>query len=83
MSWETWFQDVGASVINKAADAKWTQPYEVDKLRLRALGELGLYEEGQAGNVAAAPAGGLLGMSQGTTLLLIGGAVMLFLMSKD
>lgn len=80
MSWESWFQDVAGSVINKAADAKYTQPYEIDKLRIQALGDLGYYTEGQAGATSAPT--GVLGMSQGT-LLLVGGVILAVLMLRD
>ena len=69
--WEEWFQKVGAQVIGDASAAKFTQPYELQKLRLQALGDLGLYTEGQPQQVAPA---GLFGMSQGTVLLI--GAVL-------
>jgi hypothetical protein len=80
MSWESWFQDVAGSVIGKAADAKYTQPYEIDKLRIQALGDLGYYTEGQAGTKSAPV--GVLGMSQGTVLL-IGAVVLGVLMLRD
>lgn len=49
MEWENWFQNVAGSVIDKAATAKYVQPYEIDRLRLQALGDLGYYTEGQPG----------------------------------
>lgn len=83
MSWEQWFQDVSGSVINKAAEAKFVQPYEIDKLRIQALGELGLYAEGQPGTGAVQQRPGLFGLSQQATVLLIGGGLLAFLMMKD
>lgn len=83
MSWEQWFQDVSGSVINKAAEAKFVQPYEIDKLRIQALGELGLYQEGQPGAGSVVQRPGLFGMSQQMTLLLIGGGLLAFMMSRD
>lgn len=78
MNWETWFQDVAGSVINKAADAKFSQPYEIDRLRLQALGETGYYTEGQAMSKAV----GVAGISP--TVLLIGGAILVaVLVLKD
>lgn len=78
MNWETWFQDVAGSVINKAADAKFSQPYEIDRMRLQALGETGYYTEGQA----MAKGGAIGGISP--TVLLIGGAVLVaVLLLKD
>lgn len=81
MSWEQWFQDVGSSVINKAAEAKFVQPYEIDKLRLQALGELGIYSEGQPQQPARG--GGLFGLSEGGTLLLIGAGLVAVMMAGD
>lgn len=83
MAWESWFQDLSASVVNKAADAKFVQPYEIDKLRMQALGELGMYQEGQpgaGGQIVKKP--GLFGMSQEMTLLVLAGGVA-FLMTRD
>lgn len=75
--WEEWFQEVGKTVITQAADAKFKQPYEIERLRLEALGELGTYTEGQAQQPQAS------GINT-TTMLLIGGAVLLLVvMSKD
>lgn len=79
MDWGTWFQDVAGSVIDKAATAKYQQPYEIDRLRLQALGESGFYQEGQAGTVRPAQGLGI----QPSTLLLIGGAVVVFMLLKD
>lgn len=70
--WEEWFQNVAGSVIKDASQAQFQQPYELQKLRYQALGEMGLYTEGQP-QPAVAPA--LFGMSQGTVLLL-GAAVL-------
>lgn len=82
MSWEQWVQDVAGSVIDKAAEAKFTQPYEIDRLRLQALGDLGTYTEGQAGVKPAAQAGTIGGMNSGTVLLIVA-AVLAVLMLKD
>lgn len=80
MAWEDWFQDVAGSVVKSAADAKFTQPYEIQKLQLQALGQLGMYNEGKPQAVASP---GLLGMSQGATVLLIAGALLAVYMLKD
>lgn len=77
--WESWFQNVAGSVINKAADAQYSQDYELQRLRLQALGETGFYTEGQTGTVRTAKVAGI----SPTTLLLIGGAVVLFMFMKD
>ena len=77
--WEQWIQTVAGGVISVASAAKFTQPYEIDKLRLQALGSLGVYTEGQPQAVAPA---GLFGMSQGA-LLLIGVAVVAVFALRD
>ncbi len=78
MDWSTWVQDVGAGLIDKAAGAKYVQPYEIQKLQLEALGQAGYYNEGQAGTRAA------MGGMNTTMLLLIGGAVLVaVVMLKD
>ncbi len=46
-TWEEWAQNVGGNVINSAVSAKYQQPYDIQKLRLQALGEVGIYDEGQ------------------------------------
>lgn len=71
-SWEDWIQNVGGKVIGAAADAKYQQPYEVQRLRIEALGDAGYYAEGQAGTVRQSGAAGL-----SPTMLLLGGAVLL------
>lgn len=78
--WEEWVQNVAGSVIKDASQAKFTQPYELQKLRLTALGELGYYNEGQP---QPAVATGLFGMSQGAVLLLGLSLVVAFVAMKD
>lgn len=78
MDWSTWVQDVGSGLIDKAAGAKYVQPYEIQKLQLEALGQSGYYNEGQAGTRAAASSFNPM------MLLLIGGAVLVaVVMLKD
>jgi hypothetical protein len=79
-TWEEWIQDIGGKVIGSAAEAKYAQPYEIQRLRLEQLGQMGYYTEGQAGTLRAP--GTVAGMPAGT-LLLIGGAVLLFMFMKD
>lgn len=81
MDWFTWAQDVAGGVISKAADAKFVQPYEIEKLRLQALGDLGVYTEGQPGTRQPAQPAGLT--INPTTMLLIGGAVLAVMMLRD
>lgn len=73
MDWSDWLQDIGGSVIEKAAEARYVQPYEIQRLQLTALGSMGTYQEGQPG--VQQPAGFNLGRMGGA--LLIGGAVLL------
>lgn len=75
MAWEEWIQNVAGSVIKDASQAKFQQPYEVQKLRLQALGELGLYNEGVPQTVAQPT---MFGMSQGMVLLLGLGVLAVF-----
>lgn len=72
MEWSDWVQDVAGSVIKTAANAEYVQPYEVQKLRLQALGDLGIYTEGQ--QLPRQQANALGGISP--TVLLIGGVVL-------
>lgn len=78
-SWESWIQGVAGKVIGSAADAKYSQPYEIERLRLQALGDMGYYNEGQAGTIRP---GTIAGISTGT-LLLIGGIALVFVLMKD
>lgn len=78
MDWSTWVQEVGSGLIDKAAGAKYVQPYEIQKLQLEALGQTGYYNEGQPG-ARAQNAGGF----NPTMLLLIGAAVVAIAIMKD
>ncbi|MGE0350389.1 hypothetical protein [Hydrogenophaga sp.] len=80
MAWEDWFQDVAGSVVKSAADAKFTQPYEIQKLQLQALGSLGMYNEGKPQAVASTS---MFGMSQGMVLLIGLGVVVAVFALKD
>lgn len=72
--WGSWFQGVAGSVIQGAAAAQFQQPYEIDKLRLQALGQLGPYTEGQAN---------AMGGTNNSTLLLLGFGLVLVMLLKD
>lgn len=75
--WETWIQNVSAKVIGSASDAAYVQPYEIQKLRLTALGSTGAYyAEGQ-------PTHGAVGGIPPSMLLLGVVAVVAVLMLKD
>lgn len=75
----TWAQDVAGSVINKATDAAYVQPYELSRLRLQALGDDGYYTEGQRGATQAPKAG----FTVSPQLMLIGAAVLAVVLLKD
>lgn len=70
-SWESWFQNVAGGLIDKAGDAQYVRPYDIQEMRLQALGDLGLYSEGQAGAYRQQAAG----MTTGT-MLMIGGVIL-------
>lgn len=69
--WESWFQQIGGQVITAAADASYRQPYEIQRMRIQALGEQGYYTEGKPG-VMQAPTGI-------SPLMLMGGAALLLI----
>lgn len=79
MDWSTWLQGVGSNIIGAAADARFRQPYEIQRLQLEALGPGGYYTEGKP--MAQSPEA-LRGISP--TVLLIGGGLLLAVfMLKD
>lgn len=79
-SWETWFQNVASGVADKYASATWVQPFELQKMRIQALGETGYYQEGNPSGPAQN--GTIAGISPG--VLLLGGAALLaVLLLKD
>jgi hypothetical protein len=78
MDWSEWAQQVGGGLINRYADNRWVQPYEIQKMQLQALGQMGYYQEGQASiNV------GRNGLAISPGILLIGAMVMFVMMSRD
>lgn len=77
-SWVDWAQNVSGSLINKWGDSQFVQPYEVQKLQMQALGQLGYFNEGQAGLAV-----GRQGLQVSPGLLVIGGIVLLVVMMKD
>lgn len=72
-AWDTWIQGVGGNMIGKATAAAYSQPYEIQKMKIQALGTNGLYTEGKAGILK--PGAAVVGIP--TNLLLIGGAALL------
>lgn len=78
MDWQSAIQNWGTAFVNGYTNAKYVQPYEVQKLQLQALGQAGFYDEGKPGVYVPPPA------INSTTLLLIGAAVVGFMMlNKD
>lgn len=77
MAWEEWIQDVGKDVIGKWSEREYTQDYNLQAMRLQALGEMGLYTEGQAGTgvIQRANAGGIA-----PGLLIMGGVLIVGLL---
>lgn len=78
MDWGDWAQQVSGSLLNKYADSKLVQPYEIQKMQLQALGQLGMYQEGQASVTA-----GRQGLTISPTLLLIGAVAVIVIMTRD
>lgn len=78
MDWASWAQQIGGGLINRAADAKWVQPYEIQKAQLQALGQMGYYNEGQA-TISA----GRNGLQVSPGILMIGAVVVMVVMMRD
>lgn len=78
MEWGEWLQQQAGALVGAWADKEYRQPYELERLRLQAYGDIGYYEEGQPGVMrprqAAMPAG---------WLLLAGAALLVVLLVKD
>lgn len=79
MDWSEWIQNIGGNLIDKAATARFVQPYELQKLELEALGQGGYYREGQAGTSNDRAAG----QGINPTVLLIGGVLLAFVLLRD
>lgn len=71
--WGKWFQGITGNVVNLAAQHQFVTKPQIEAQRWAALGELGMYREGQP-----------MQQSQGVdpTILLIGAAVVAVLMIK-
>lgn len=67
--WGAWLQNVGGGLIGAWSQATYQQPYEIQKLKIQALGDKGYYLEGKPA-FAAAP-GGI------SPVVLIGGGLLL------
>lgn len=48
-SWDEWIQDVAGTVIKTKAQADYIAPYEIQRMRLQAYGDVGMYDEGYRG----------------------------------
>lgn len=77
MEWSDSIQTWAGNLLDKWGSAQYVQPYEVQKLQLQALGQTGYYLEGQPG--ARTATSGI----NGSTLLLIGAAVVAVMLLKD
>lgn len=73
--WGKWFRDLTGGVVNMAAQHQYVMKPQIEAQKWAALGELGMYREGQPGTVRQ---GGV-----DPTILLIGAAVVAVLMLKD
>lgn len=79
-SWEETIQGWGSKVIDGWTESTYRAPTEIRKMELEQLGALGTYTEGQPlVNVRPTP-GFAIG---GGTMLLIGAAVLAFVMLRD
>ena len=77
--WESWIQKVGTTLADGYVSANYTQPFELQKLRIQAQGQNGgYYAEGMPAPVAR-PLGGISPM----ILLLAGAAVVALVMLRD
>lgn len=72
-SFQDWAQEQAGKLLDLWGQAQVTQPYEIEKLRLRALGDGGYYEEGKAGTSKPASSGGNM------LPLLVGGVILLLI----
>lgn len=77
-TWTETIQDWGSTVLQGVVDKEYRQEFELDRMKIQALGDMGYYDEGQAGAYMRAPGAGV---SPG--LLLLGGAVLLVFLLKD
>ncbi len=77
-SWESWIQSIGSKVADVAANRQTgNQNYELERLKLQALGQYGYYTEGQTGMRVNG-----MGISSGT-LLLLGAGLLAVMLLKD
>ncbi len=79
--WSGWVQSVLGGVVDKAATAQWVQPYDTERMKLQALGQMGYgyYTEGQ--RQALGQPGTVAGINTGV-LLLLGGVVVVAMLLK-
>lgn len=73
-SFQEFAQEQAGKLLDLWGRAQWEQPYQIESLRLKALGEGGYYEEGKPGTTTAkAP------KDNGLALLLVGAVVVLLI----
>ena len=75
--WAKWFQDLTGNVVGLAAQREFVLDPQVEAAKWQALGEAGYYREGMPGTTSQA------GRGIDPTVLLIGAAVVVFLLVKD
>lgn len=78
--WGSWLQGVAGGLIDKWGTAEYVQPYNLQAMRLQALGQLGMYEEGQTGRIMQA---GAVPQINGTWLIAGGVILAAVLLLKD
>lgn len=79
--WTSFIQDVAGDWAHSAIDARYQQPYEIQKLAMQQFAPNGMaYQEGQA--VQASVSNGAVSASIPMSWLILG-AVVLFAMSED
>jgi len=82
MDWSSWIQDVGKQVITTRTEAKYKQPFEIQKMQLQAMGPFGMpYIEGSASAPTGAAPAAVAGIP--TSWLLIGGVIAVVLLAGD
>ena len=75
-------QGIGEKLVSGYVDYKVTWPAKIQEQQIQRLGDLGYYAEGQPGFLGAAP-GQPAGFGLPASVLLLGGAVLLFVLLKD
>lgn len=74
--WESWLQGIGKTVISSAVEAKYKQPYELQKMQLQ---QRGMYGDPYIEGVPSFNGGAGIPASW----LLIGGVILAFVLVKN